>query len=73
MRTPEQMVDTALAHGDRRSPEYRAGMIAIIRYRMEGRKTPCPHSEGTCQADAFLSGCNRGHDLWRKMQQEATA
>ena len=73
MTTPEQIVDTALASGDRRSPEYRRGVLAIIRFRMEGQRTPCPFALGTSQADAFFSGTDRGHALWRRLQEEVAA
>lgn len=71
MDTPETIVDKALEHGDRRSPEYRQGMLAIVRFRMVGRSTPCPFSLGTSQADAFFAGTDRGHSLWRSMQAES--
>lgn len=70
MDTPEKIVDKALATGDRRSPEYRQGMIYIIRFRMEGKRAPCPYALGTSQADAYFSGTDRGHALWRSMQAE---
>lgn len=73
MDTPENIVDKALSTGDRRSPEYRQGMLAVIRFRMEGQRTPCPFALGTSQADAFFSGTDRGHALWRQMQEEAAA
>jgi hypothetical protein len=73
MDTPEKIVDNALAHSARRSPEYRRGMLSVIRFRMTGQRTPCPYSLGTSQADAYFAGNDRGHNLWRKMQQEKAA
>lgn len=69
MNTPENIVDKALAVGDKRSPEYRQGMLAVIRFRMEGRRIACPYGLGTSQADAFFSGNDRGHSLWRQLQE----
>lgn len=73
MTTPEQIVDAALAHGDRRSPEYRRGMVDVFRFRLEGWHIVPPYPLGTSQADAYFSGNERGNELWRRMQAEAAA
>lgn len=40
-----------------RSPEYKAGVLAHMKYRMkESDKSNCPYAEGTAQADAWWSG-----------------
>ncbi|MDY0011312.1 MAG: hypothetical protein RBS40_00290 [Rhodocyclaceae bacterium] len=73
MSTPEQIVDAALARGDRRSPEYRLGMLDVLKYRMHGARIQVPFQLGTSQADAYFAGNDRGHALWRARQEGAPA
>lgn len=74
MRTPEQIVEQALALGSRRSAEYRSGALDVLRFRLEGRRICCPFREGTAQFDAYFAGNDRGHVLWRELkEQECTA
>lgn len=65
MKTPEQIADQALAHGNRRSPEYRRGLLDVLRYRLQGQRICCPYGEGTAQFDAYFAGNSRGHELAR--------
>lgn len=40
-----------------RSPEYKAGVLEHMKYRMkESDNANCPYAEGTSQADAWWSG-----------------
>ena len=40
-----------------RSPEYKAGVLAHMKYRMkQSDNANCPYAEGTAQADAWWSG-----------------
>lgn len=40
-----------------RSPEYKAGVLAHMKYRMkESDDCKCPYAEGTASADAWWSG-----------------
>ena len=68
MRRVEQIVDSALAIGDPRSPEYRRGMLDVIRYRLEGAWIVVPYRLGTAQADAYFAGNDRGHMVARGIQ-----
>jgi hypothetical protein len=70
MSTPEQIVDAVLAHGDRRSPEYRRGMLDVLTYRMQGVRIQVPFELGTSQADAYFAGNERGHAVWRDLKEE---
>lgn len=63
MQTAEQIVDQALAIGTRRSSEYWAGMLDVLRFRLQGRPVCCPYGEGTAQFYAYFSGNARGHVL----------
>lgn len=65
--TPEQIADAALVIGNRRSAEYRCGMLDVLRYRLEGVPIRCPYQEGSVQFDAYFAGNDRGHHVWRAM------
>jgi hypothetical protein len=58
-----------IKRGDARSLEYQRGMAAVLRYRARGVRIPCPYRLGTAEADAYFSGNERGHALWRKMRE----
>lgn len=51
---------------DPRSAEYKAGVMAALRFRIEGTKINRPYRIGTAAADAFFSGISEGHSLWRE-------
>jgi len=51
---------------DPRSAEYKAGVLAALRYRIEGVKIKQVYRPGTASADAFYSGLDEGHRLWRE-------
>jgi hypothetical protein len=67
--TPDEIVDQVLARGTRRSTEYRRGMLDVLRFRLERQPIQCPYREGTPQFDAYFAGNDRGHVVWRAMQQ----
>lgn len=73
MGTPEQIIETAKRYGNRRSPEYWRGALDVLRNRLDGGRVTCPFPEGTAQFDAYFSGNERGHALWRQMQDEEAA
>lgn len=62
-------VDQDLAIGDPRSPEYRNGVLNAYAFRE--MRVPIPHPPrykvGTAQFDAYFSGIERGHALWRRL------
>lgn len=65
MNTPEAIVDVAKRNGDKRSAEYWRGALDVLRFRIEAVRIQCPYPEGTAQFDAYFSGNERGHALWR--------
>jgi transcriptional regulator with XRE-family HTH domain len=65
--SPEVIADKVLAHGDKRSQEYRLGIIDVLRFRLEGKRIHCPYAAGTPQFDAYFAGNDRGHFQWRLM------
>lgn len=67
MNTPEQIIASAQAHGDRRSAVYWRGALDVLRFRLEGVRIQCPFKAGTVEFDAYFSGNDRGHALWRQV------
>ena len=65
--SPEAIADQVLAQGDKRSQEYRAGLVDVLRFRLEGTRIECPFKAGTPQFDAYFAGNDRGHFQWRQM------
>lgn len=66
-----RLADAILAHGNRRSSVYQAGMVAVIRAKAEGSPVPKPpHAQGTVEFDAWYAGHHRGHLEWSHIQQE---
>jgi len=57
-----------LRRGDARSPVYQLGMADVLRYRLYGVPITRPYRPGSIEFDAYYSGNERGHLLWRKMQ-----
>jgi hypothetical protein len=55
-----------------RSAEYKRGVLAALKFRLEGVKISDPFPEGTAAADAFYSGVDEGHRLWRSENEHAT-
>jgi len=53
---------------DPRSDEYKAGVRAALLYRLDGRQIKCPYLVGTAQADAFYSGLDEGHRIFREYE-----
>jgi hypothetical protein len=56
-----------------RSPEYKAGALALLRFKcgQAERCEACPHPPGTAAADAWFSGLSEGHSIFRKATQPA--
>lgn len=66
--TPEQILEQAFDPAkfrDPRSPEYKAGVLAALKFRLQGHPITLPYPVGTAQADAFFSGLDEGHRLAR--------
>jgi hypothetical protein len=51
-----------------RSPEYKAGALALLRFKcgQVERCEECPHPDGTAAADAWYSGLSEGHSIFRR-------
>ena len=63
--TPETIAAAALATGTKRSAEYRAGLLALLKSKLRGDRPPCPYSEGTASFDAYFAGNRDGFDVYR--------
>ncbi len=65
----QQLYDEAFpTTRDPRSPEYRAGVMAALRWRCEGIQIRRPYAPGTAAADAWFAGLDEGHAIWRRAQ-----
>lgn len=68
-RSADQLFTQAFAGPrDPRSTEYRAGVMAALRYRVDGIAITRPYAAGTAQDDAFDAGQVEGHAIWRRAQ-----
>lgn len=68
MTTVDQLMQEVFSKSrDPRSDEYKAGVRAALEYRIEGKKISMPYPIGAAQADAFLSGLDEGHAIWRAL------
>jgi hypothetical protein len=67
----QRLADAILAHGNRRSPVYREGMLAVIRTKADSTSAPKPpYAQGTVEFDAWYAGHHRGHVEWDLIAQE---
>lgn len=46
-----------------RSDAYKAGVLAALRYRLNGVRIESPYQPGTAEFDAFHAGTAEGHRL----------
>jgi len=53
---------------DPRSDEYKAGVRASLNFRINGEHTANPYKPGTAQSDAFFSGVDEGHSIFRDLK-----
>lgn len=56
-----------------RSPEYKTGTRAALMFRLAGTHVECPYTIGTAKADAWFSGIEEGHRLWRDLPESSLA
>lgn len=70
---PEYLADHVLAHGDKRSREYRTGLVDVLKFKLHGVSIQCPYRAGTAQFDAYFAGNDRGFSVWRKLAQQGGA
>lgn len=69
---PEALHSTAFSTPrTTRSPEYKAGALAVLRFKcgQAERCEACPHPVGTAAADAWYSGLREGHAIFRQATQ----
>jgi hypothetical protein len=67
----QSLYDKAFGPGvirDPRSPEYQAGVLAAIRFRVDGGRIGNPFPVASAQSDAFYAGTDEGHRRWREHQ-----
>lgn len=69
MSHAEVIVDTALAHGDKRSAVYRQGAVDVLLFKLKGRRIQAPYRAGTVEFDAYFSGNDRGWSIWRSFNE----
>lgn len=48
-----------------RSREYKNGVLAALRFRLNNGPIKCPYKSGTADADAYHAGIDEGHRIWR--------
>lgn len=48
---------------EKRSDEYKQGVLNHLRNRLEGTELVCPVQAGTVQFDAYYAGCDEGRVL----------
>ncbi|MBB3118373.1 hypothetical protein [Pseudoduganella violacea] len=56
---------------DPRSPAYKQGVLAALKFRIEGRRILKPYEAGTAEDDAYYAGIAEGHAIWRRTQAES--
>ncbi len=56
---------------DPRSEAYRAGVLAALRYRLDGARIACPYPAGSSDFDAFHAGLDEGHARAREALEVA--
>ena len=58
-----------------RSPEYKAGLLTLLEFRLDERKEfLCPHSAGSTAFDAWFAGVVEGKNIfddYKKKQRRA--
>lgn len=70
----DQLFDAAFNIArDPRSTEYKAGVRAVLNYRVAGTRIRSPHPMGTAQADAFYAGVDEGHRIWHEHEAASPA
>lgn len=69
--TADQLFTAAFAvPRDPRSVAYKAGVLAALKFRIEGRRIPRLYDPASAEDDAYYAGVQEGHAVWRKAQAE---
>ncbi|MQY50764.1 hypothetical protein [Rhodocyclus gracilis] len=70
--TAKALFDAAFAGPrDPRSEAYKAGVLAALRYRIDGDRMTNPFPPASAESDAWYAGTSEGHALWRNHQSVA--
>ncbi|MBX9726735.1 MAG: hypothetical protein K2X09_05665 [Rickettsiales bacterium] len=70
--TVDQLFAAAFAvPRDPRSAAYKLGVRAALQFRIEGVRIKRPYVVGSAECDAFSSGLDEGHGIWRRAQAES--
>lgn len=70
--TAKGLFDVAFSMArDPRSTAYKAGVMAALKFRVDGIRIYCPYEIGSAENDAFYAGITEGHAIWRKSQEQA--
>lgn len=56
---------------DPRSAAYKQGVLASLKFRIEGRRIPKLYDPATAEDDAYYAGVQEGHAIWRRAQAES--
>ncbi len=56
---------------DPRSVPYKAGVLAALRYRVDGARMTNPYPVATAESDAWYAGTQEGHTLFRRHAEQA--
>lgn len=56
-----------------RSEAYKTGVKAALFRKAQCVPCRCPYEVGTAEADAWFSGLEEGHSLWREEEKSAEA
>ena len=68
--TAKALFDAAFAGPrDPRSDAYKAGVLAALRYRIDGDRMINPFPPASAESDAWYAGSQEGHALWRGWQK----
>ena len=74
MKTVAQLMQAAFPRErPARSVEYRTGCRQALQPRLEGIRTQCPYPEGSAACDAWASGTEEGHLIYRVEQKRQRA
>lgn len=71
MTTVDELMTQAFSvPRDPRSAEYKAGVRAVLDYRLHGKQMSLPFRIGTAAADAYFAGTDEGHRIWRDLRAQ---
>lgn len=67
MSKAKELMDAAFSVArEPRSPEYKAGVLDVLMFRLgEAKTVKCPFEVGTASADAYFAGGIEGHQIFR--------